>query len=245
MHGIGGASENWSAQLAGLSDQFRVIAWDMPGYGGSDDLPDPAPDTGAYAAAALALLDFLEIERCHLVGQSVAALIAGHIAARHPGRLLSLTLSHPLTGLGGLPDEEREQLRAARLGLFEALGPMRFAYEKGPAILAPGVADAVRDKAVETMARVRPDGFRQAVEMMSQSDLFADLPQIGPPVLVIGGEFDPVAPKKTCRAVAQSLKNSRLEIVSGVGHYSAMERADAVNGILAEFFRRSPALKWS
>ncbi len=48
--GLGGSSKSWESQYRNLSDTFRVVAWDCPGYGASDDLADPTPgvdDTSA------------------------------------------------------------------------------------------------------------------------------------------------------------------------------------------------------
>ena len=118
MHGIGGASENWSSQLYELSNNYRVIAWDMPGYGGSANLKEEKPDSASYAEVVIALLDYLSIKQCHIVGQSVSALIAARIASDYPERVLTITLSHPLTGFGGLSAKDRDAQRAARLDLF-------------------------------------------------------------------------------------------------------------------------------
>jgi pimeloyl-ACP methyl ester carboxylesterase len=50
LHGAWSDGREWRPQLAGLSDEFDVIAWDAPGCGGSDD---PPPEIGAFAASDL------------------------------------------------------------------------------------------------------------------------------------------------------------------------------------------------
>ena len=236
MHGIGGASENWSSQLYELSNKYRVLAWDMPGYGGSTNLKEDKPDSASYAEAVTNLLDYLSIERCHMVGQSVAALIAARIASDSPERILTLTLSHPLTGFGGLSAKDREEQRTARLDLFNSLGPTRFAYEKGSGILAPNTKVEVRRKVVKTMAKVRSRGFSQAVEMMSQTDLLHLASGISKRVLIIGGEYDPVVSVKSCKLLTKHFGNCRVKIIFGAGHYSAIEKSDTVNGVFLNFF---------
>lgn len=235
LHGIGGASENWEHQFTDLSGAFRVIAWDMPGYGASDGFADPSPPADAYVDAAIGLMDHLGIDRAHIVGQSVAALIAARLCRTHPDRAHSFICSHGLSGLAGLGPEEAARLKAMRLGLFEELGPVRFAYEKGPAILAPSVDDHVREIAVETMSRINPAGFRQAVEMMASSDIFADLPAINQPALVIGGGHDPVAPQAACQAIANALSSAEFHMISDAGHYSAMESPAKFALVLTNF----------
>ena len=236
MHGIGGASENWSSQLYELSNNYRVIAWDMPGYGGSANLKEEKPDSASYAEVVIALLDYLSIKQCHIVGQSVSALIAARIASDYPERVLTITLSHPLTGFGGLSAKDRDAQRAARLDLFSFLGPTRFAYEKGSAILAPNTKAEVRHKVLNTMAKVRSRGFSQAVEMMSQTDLFSFASGISKRVLVVGGEYDPVVSAKACNLLIKHFRNCRLKIIFGAGHYSAIEKSDTVNRVFLNFF---------
>ena len=72
LHGIGSSARSFAAQLEGLADRRRVIAWNAPGYAGSDHLAADAPDVQDYAEAAVALLDSLGVERCDLVGTRLA-----------------------------------------------------------------------------------------------------------------------------------------------------------------------------
>lgn len=55
LHGIGSSSAAFAPQLAGLSDQVRVVAWDAPGYAASAD-PGRAPGLDGYADTAAALI---------------------------------------------------------------------------------------------------------------------------------------------------------------------------------------------
>ena len=235
LHGIGGASASWEYQFTHFSDRFHVIAWDMPGYGGSQGLAGAAPSVEDYVAALVALLDALGETKVHILGQSVAALIAARFAARHPDRTRSFIFAHGLTGLGGLPAAERDRARAGRLEVFDALGPMRFAYEKGPAIMSPSVSDEARQKAVDIMARIDPTGFHQAVEMLATADFFTDAPDIAAPSLVLCGADDPVAPEALCRSVVAALPNAIFHLLPDVGHYAAMENPPLFNKMLESF----------
>lgn len=235
LHGIGGASASWEYQLSHYSRDYRVIAWDMPGYGSSDGLRSPAPGVDDYVAMLVGLLDQLGGARIHILGQSIAALIAARFAALYPDRTRSFIFAHGLTGLGGLPAADRDKAKAGRLEVFDALGPLRFAYEKGPAIMSRNVSDEAREKAVGIMAEVRPDGFRQAVEMLAAADFFADAPKITAPSLVLCGAEDPVSPEPVCRSVHTALSTAEFHLLPGVGHYAAMESPALFNGALDGF----------
>ena len=89
LHGIGGDRTSFADQLGQLGGR-RVIAWNMPGYGGSDPLMQM--DFAALSGAVVALLDALGIATVHLVGQSIGGMIAQEVAIRSSDRVASLGL---------------------------------------------------------------------------------------------------------------------------------------------------------
>jgi pimeloyl-ACP methyl ester carboxylesterase len=239
LHGIGGGSESWRHQYGYFSEHFRVIGWDMPGYGGSDGLKDPAPSVDLYAAALADLLEELGVGRAHVLGQSVAALIAARFCRMQDARAASFIFAHGLTGLAHLPEDERVRLRAARLAIFEAMGPERFAHEKGPAIMSIHAPVAAIEEAVAIMARVKATGFRQAVEMLASGNIFADIPSITVPGLVLCGADDPVSPEPVCRQVEGALSHAEYRVLADAGHYAAIETPLSFNRALSDFLNRS------
>ena len=236
LHGLGGGAAMWRRQYAALSDRYRVIGWDMPGYGGSDPLPG-APGPADYAAALAALLDALGVARAYLVGQSVAALVAAAFARARPGRVRALVLAHPLAGFGPLPPEARAAAVAERIGAFEALGARGFAEDRAPLLLSPGAPAALLAEVVGSMAAARPEGYAAAVAMMEDADLAADASTVAAPVHVIAGADDPLAPPERCRALAAGLAEAGCTVIAGAGHYAALERPAAFESALAAAFR--------
>ena len=129
LHGIGSNSTGFRNQFTGFDDGFRVIAWDAPGYGESDDFAVEAPRADHYAAALAALMDILRIPGAHLVGSSMGAVIAVTFAARNPGRVRTLILSGPTTGRGARDPTEREAAVRSRIEEMDKLGPVGLALE--------------------------------------------------------------------------------------------------------------------
>src|SRR5690606_34666834 len=121
LHGLGGSRTAWEPQLAGLSDRWRVIAWDMPGYGASPALDGPL-DFGRLADAVVVLMEEAGVPAAHVVGLSMGGMVAQHLALRHPGRVRSLALldTSPRFGLDGTTTAEG--WIAARLEPIEAGG---------------------------------------------------------------------------------------------------------------------------
>src|SRR5262249_17408167 len=91
VHGLGGASAHWRAQLAPLGERARVAAPDPRGHGRSR--PSGAHDHSL--AAHVADADAMGLERFVLAGHSFGAHVAIELAARHPERVLALVLVDP------------------------------------------------------------------------------------------------------------------------------------------------------
>src|SRR6476619_1005911 len=88
----------WSAdhacyafQLPAYTEHFSCIALDLPGAGESDKPPGPY-STDAQADQVAAFLGAIGIDRAHVAGMSFGAAVGLHLAARHPGRVRSLSL---------------------------------------------------------------------------------------------------------------------------------------------------------
>jgi pimeloyl-ACP methyl ester carboxylesterase len=74
LHGVGGNSTGWRFHLAGLSDRFRVVAWNAPGYMLSDGLKAEEPGCHGYADALADFLDGLTLKRVNVGGNHSAAV---------------------------------------------------------------------------------------------------------------------------------------------------------------------------
>jgi pimeloyl-ACP methyl ester carboxylesterase len=237
LHGVGSGARSWLNQLADLQNDLRLIAWDAPGYGESTCMTDPAPKPSEYAESLTAFVAALNLSRFHLVGHSLGALIATNYAMRHADRLLSLTLASIAPGHAHLPEEERLRLRRGRLDVLDRLGPRGMAESRGPNLLSPDATDAMRRAVIETMAAIRPDGYRQAVHMLSQGDTRSDLAQVSAqvPVQIVFGSKDTVTPPASNRRTAEARPQVPIQVIEGGGHAVYIEKPTAFNKILRDF----------
>jgi pimeloyl-ACP methyl ester carboxylesterase len=237
LHGIGSAAQSWKGQLAALSGRYRVVAWDAPGYGQSSALSEPEPGPSRYAEVLRELLRERDIARCHLVGHSLGTLIAARFAADYPDLVQSLTLASVSTGHARLPEDERARLRQARLDDLATLGPDGMARKRGPRLVTSAAPEPVRQAVIDTMSRVRPDGYGQAVHMLSQGDSVADVLRLaaGMPVQFIFGSADVVTPPEQNRRVAAARPGAPVIEIPDAGHAVYLEQPERFNSALAAF----------
>ncbi len=124
LHGISSGAASWHKQMA--LNGFRVLAWDMPGYGESPMLAVARANAGDYADALAAMLDRAGVWQAVLVGHSLGALVASAFAAKFPDRVIHLVLADAAQGYGNAAPEQREQVwrcaTACRLSPFRRPG---------------------------------------------------------------------------------------------------------------------------
>src|SRR5437660_1419839 len=87
LHGVGANSMHWRYQLAGLSDAFRVVAWNAPGYILSDAFKAEWPTCQDYADAVADFLGALKLDRVNIVGNSFGSRVAQCFAIHYPARV--------------------------------------------------------------------------------------------------------------------------------------------------------------
>ena len=93
MHGYTGTLDRHfiaNGVFANLAKDHRVIAMDLRGHGKSDKPHDPKAYGETMAGDVVRLLDHLKIQRAHVLGYSLGAMIAGRLATMHPARLISV-----------------------------------------------------------------------------------------------------------------------------------------------------------
>lgn len=235
LHGIGNQSGSWVQQLESLADRFRVIAWDAPGYGGSDQLAPDSPVAADYAGALRDLLDALGIDRAVLVGSSLGCLMGTSFAAAHPDRVTCLMLFNAAGGHGALDERDRAEKLAARLAMLERLGPGGMAANPSSGLLSMVASDTARAIAAWSTAQIRPAGYAQAARMLSTGRLTDDARRYPGPVSVIGASADTITPPAACRAIAAAFGNATYTELPGIGHLAYIEDPLAADRLIAGF----------
>ena len=240
LHGIGSAARSWSAQIAALSANWRVIAWNAPGYPPSSPLAADWPTANDYALKLADLLESLPLERCHLVGHSLGCLIAARFAVLYPTRVASLTLASCAIGHARLADDERERLLASRIDDVMTLGARGMAEKRGPRLLGPEASDKAIASVVDAMGAVDRHGYAQAARMLSRGDLLADIEALPAemPVQFIYGGADVITPPAINLRAAATRPGAPVTVLENAGHACYVEQPEAFHHAIERFAKQ-------
>lgn len=244
ISGLGVQMTRWTVPFCTMlaAEGFRVIRFDNRDAGLSTRLDGvPVPDLGAFArgerpavpytlhdmaADALGLLDALGIGRAHVAGRSMGGMIAQILAARHPGRVLSLTTIMSSTGNPALPASPAAMavlMRPAPDPARDRDGYLDHGVAVARALASPGSPfdeAAQRAQALAELQRAyNPAGFgRQIAAIAATGDLRPLLKDVAAPTLVIHGAGDPLIPPACGRDIAANIAGARLTMIDGMGH---------------------------
>jgi 2-hydroxymuconate-semialdehyde hydrolase len=229
LHGSGPgvtAAANWRPVIPALSDDRRVIAPDQLGFGGTATGEQRTYGRDAWTGHALALLDTLGVSTVDIIGNSMGGAIALSLAATRPAAVRRIVLMGSMGVAMALPrgldtvwgyTPGMAQMREV-IGLFahdrrlitDELVEMRY-----QASLSPQVRDSWQ--------AMFPAPRQRWVDDLALPS--AELAAIDVPVLMIHGRDDQVVPWQVSSAqLLDLLPDSRLQVLSGCGHWTMIER---------------------
>lgn len=236
LHGMPGSRTSWDEQLAALKHRFRCIAWDMPGYGGSDPLPVHSDFPELIARLRHFVTGVLGVSKAHLVGLSLGGMIALHAAARREDFVASLCIldCSPCFGFDGNSDPEAF-VRSVLTGIRESVSVEAFAAGIVSGIVGPHCARNRLDAAVRSMSRASESGLEMAARLIACHDVRDGLGVISVPSLIMTGEQDVDTPPAYGRHIANSISGGRFVPVPSAGHLANVENPDFVNSQLTAF----------
>ena len=166
------------------------------------------------------------------VGASMGGYTASAIARLAPERLEAIVMA------GSRADAdppERAPLRAEWIRIAEEQGGEGLWEASAKNFFAPGTPQEVVEQAHRIATEQDPAGLVRAIEAIRDRPDSTEAVTSGLPLLVVGGELDPLIPPEVEEQLAAESPNGRAEILEGCGHLPNMERPDEFNRILAAF----------
>ena len=244
LHGSGpGATgrSNFVKNIDYLARNFRVICPDLPGFGKSDMKPVDAPIPGWWADQILSLLDHLEVDKAHFVGNSMGGMITLKIALEHPARVDRMVLM----GSGGgssifslFPTDGIKSL----VNFYEGTGPSieklksfigQFVYDASALTddLLQERLDAAMDPRIVAQPPMRPGPAGMPEELWRDSRLT----QLPHETLLLWGREDRVMPMDMGLILMRQIPRCRFMVMPQCGHWVQWEHAEEFNRIVCTF----------
>lgn len=246
VHGLGGTSNTWAAML-GAFDGCRTIRLDLPGSGRSR-LDGPLSiaacvDAVRRVAAAAGVGKGRAPAGAHVVGHSMGAIIALQLAVAEPAFVRSLALFGPLLTP---PDQAKAALTArGERARTEGTAGMQAIADT---LLETAVSTRTRRERRAAFAFVReslmrqpPTGYAATCDALAASEAI-DPTQVDCPVLLVTGDEDRVAPPDAVRALGGRLRDARVVVLPGCGHWHPIELPDECQRLAADFIQRARRL---
>lgn len=225
----------WDPQAEALASAFRVIRFDVRGFGGSPPRDEPLT-MDRIADDAAGLLDHLELTAAVVCGLSMGGYAALAFSRRYAHRLDRLVLADTKAG----PDSD-----SARRDRHDLAVKVRFDGPRAAAdVLTPKlVGETTLKERPELISRIRriilansPAGIAAALEALaSRPDSAPSLAAIRAPTLVVCGSEDVLTPLAESEALHRAIPESRLEVIPRAGHLSNLENPPAFNTALSQF----------
>lgn len=234
ISGLGFGRWGWFKQVPTLARHFRTITFDIRG---EQNLAHGVAD---LCAEVVALLDYLGVQKAHVLGTSLGGFVAQELALKRPDlvdRLILVCTSYggvgpepmsfealgKMLGWGSLSSESavRQGLEAATSDAYRAQNPDEFDL-----IMHWRLADSpsLSEYSQQVMAGARFDASRNVGEITS-------------PTLVIHGTEDRYVPVANAVALAEAIPNAKLRILDGAGHLVFIEQAKEVNKEIISFLK--------
>lgn len=231
VHGFLGGIAEWDALIDCLESNFEVIAVDLPGFGGSAEVP--APDSLAgYGELVLALLGGLGIGKFFLMGHSMGAMIAQQIALDHAERLDRLVL-YGAASTGRLPG--RFETFEATIERFRRVG----IAQGGEPIIASWFVTGRNHPSFAMYRRMAEladtDAAIAALRAVAAWQVGDRLGQIDIPTLVIGGDRDRSTEPAEQFRLWRGLPQAQLCILPNCAHAAHLEQPEVFQRLLLRF----------
>jgi pimeloyl-ACP methyl ester carboxylesterase len=232
-------SRMWRAQAAYFSQRYRVITFDMRGFGHSKMV------NGEYTnhADALGLMNYLEIESAWLMGCSLGGKTALDLTLTAPERVRGLLLVGPaISGYryAGESHPLEDAIDAAyESGDLERTSEIEVQMWVDGVGRAPDQVDAAARQLVWEMNLIalKVDEALWEQEQVMQPPALERLDSIDKPTLIIIGDLDIPASRERADILAERINGAHQVVMSGAAHVPSMEYPELFNQIVDDFLR--------
>jgi 4,5:9,10-diseco-3-hydroxy-5,9,17-trioxoandrosta-1(10),2-diene-4-oate hydrolase len=247
LHGSGPGVSGWSnfrGNLPVFARHFRTVVPDMPGFGRSEAVPLDRAYPRVAADQLARLMDSLDIDKAHLLGNSMGGYVALEFALAYPDRVSRLVGMGPggmaVNIIGPEPSEGARRLtefmmspsREAMLAWIDTMVANKAVVDDE--LVDERMANATAPGAIDSAIAI----FASLAAHPETVPLWARLKGVKIPVLLTWGRDDRMLPLESGLFGFRQLPNAELHIFSKCGHWAQVERKDEFERLVIDFLTR-------
>jgi 3-oxoadipate enol-lactonase len=245
LHGLGLGHANFSTVTPMLKKRFRVVDWDMRGFGDSDK-PLPPYTLETWADDAAALMEHLRLETAHIHGTSMGGMVGLVFAAKYPARVQRMVIGccmaryDTMAILNKLVWKSLARATGMSAAVATLIATQAFSRQY---LDRPEAHEMLRGMAA-AFAKNDPDLWIHFCEVLEGADLEPLLGRITMPTLILSGDSDIMTPVDSgprgigTRRMAEMMPNATLQIIKGCGHLNLAERPEESTEAITRFLLR-------
>ncbi|MDE1150848.1 MAG: alpha/beta fold hydrolase [Azospirillaceae bacterium] len=240
LHKLGGWLSDWRFVAPALAEGRRVIAFDLPGHGGSRWSGEPPylQTLGETAATLVGAFDEMGFDQVDLVGTSLGGCLSVPLAAMWPEKVRRLALVSCALGKHRTLQEIRDNVDAKQKDLYDRNG---YPVPTPPELLTQifGIVNTGPINADGIESRKAAGRWIQPSERgVAFADIMGTLPRIQAPTLLVYGQFDKAYVKFRTDA-EKALKSSRTEVIPDAGAFVMQDNPPATAAVLRKFLNET------
>lgn len=229
LQGWGTCVDLYSAVIDRIAEKYRVLAPDLPGFGGTPEPSEPW-HVDDYADFVLAFCEKLGVTDCIIFGHSFGGRVTLKLMARDSLPLAVTKII--LTGAAGIRHEPSEEAKKKAA-----------AYQRGKKILSSAPMKALFPNALENLRNKHGSAdYRAASPMMRQvlvntvnEDLSPLLPKCTPETLLIWGRNDDAAPLEDGQRMEREMPDAGLVTLDNAGHFAFIDQQFTFLRVVSSF----------
>lgn len=240
IHGSPFNRSMWDPQTAILQSSYRVVTFDLRGYGRSTAPVSEKTFLSDFAHDTADLMDTLNIPAAGVMGLSMGGQIALEFYRLYPQRVTALILADTFAQLDTPENKQNRYWTADRL-MRE--GMQGYAQDNLSKMICPqtiATQPAVVQHVMEMMLTTPPAGAAAALRGRAERQDYTEiLSQIAAPTLIVVGDQDAFTPVSDAKYMHERIPQSELVVIEQAGHMPNLEQPEAFNQALRGFLEKT------
>ena len=232
IHGLGSSTRDWHNQVEYFRSYYDIITVDLHGFGQSDRTQRQLT-IHDYAQDILELIEHLHVEKPHIIGLSLGAMVCYEIATSYPHLIRSAVFINALPEF--IPRSFKEKLNVIfRFAIIRLLGMKILGKVLSKKLFTHSHQQPLKDEFLQHWSRNKRKNYIAAMKAILNWSVVSKLDRVNIPTLIIAAEHD-YTTIESKQKFAAMLPNTTVTIIENSWHATPVDQPDKLNKALMTF----------